>query len=260
MKIFVTSFWLPKAGNTHDEYEDAFYPHQDGEHQGIHFCFAVADGASEGILSGKWAEILVKSFCRFVAPHSNFKGLLERVYKDWNFWKKSYLHNREKRKSPIQWYEEPGLQAGAFSTFLGLMLTDRGEELPKKWNAIAIGDSCLFQVRDEILLTRFPLTHSSEFNNRPLLISTNPPRNNGVLEAINIKSGNWCIEDRFYLMTDALASWFLQEYEADQAPWRILRDFDTIDQQQSFKEWIHNLREKNQMRNDDVTLIRLDIV
>src|SRR3990172_8268702 len=115
MQVFVTAFWLPKSGNTRDEYEDAFYPKHCGERQGKLLHFAVADGASEGILSGKWAEILSKIFCRFDIPYQETKNFIERAYRAWSSWKRNYLAERERRNKPIQWFEEHGLQTGAFS-------------------------------------------------------------------------------------------------------------------------------------------------
>ncbi len=152
MQIFVESFLLPKDGNTKEEYEDAFYPEYCGKHQGELLRFAAADGITEGILSGKWAKILVKKFyrkkfCSFDTPNQEAKDFIESAYKAWNPWKKNYLNERERCNKPIQWYEEPGLQAGAFSTLLGLVLEDSKEGQSRKWNAIAIGDTCLFHVR-----------------------------------------------------------------------------------------------------------------
>jgi hypothetical protein len=128
MKVFLTSFWLQKDGNTEDEYEDAFHPIRKGEWEGELLRFAVADGASESMLSGRWAEILVRVFFRLKGHQAGIHDFLERAYRSWNIWKSSYLHGREKRNRPIQWYEEPGLQAGAFSTFFGLTILGSQEK------------------------------------------------------------------------------------------------------------------------------------
>ncbi len=104
------------------------------------------------------------------------------------------------------------------------------------------------------------MEHSSAFNNRPFLISSNPARNNHILEILKTTEGDWKIGDKFYLMTDALASCFLEQHETGQAPLEILRNFDTRGQQRSFEEWIGGLRKEKQMRNDDVTLVRIDII
>ena len=257
MEVVVTSFWLPKAGNTEEEYEDAFSPTKYGKRMGEVLHFAAADGATEGMLSGNWAKILLETFCRFRKPHANPRDFLEKAYKRWNSWKKNYLDKREKQNRPIQWFEEPGLQAGAFSTFLGLTLIDF-EDLSGKWEAVALGDTCLFQTRDDSLTAKFPIEHSSEFNNRPVLICSN--KNKNILDAMKTAIGDWCAGDRFYLMTDALASWFLQECEKGKTPWKILHYPDIDNQQKKFKELMYELRASKQIRNDDLTLLCIDIV
>jgi hypothetical protein len=179
---------------------------------------------------------------------------LDRAYAAWNSWKRKFLHERKREKKPFKWYEQRGLQTGAFSTFLGFTLRDCGQ-----WEAIAVGDSCLFHIRNETMKRSFPIGHSSEFNNRPLLLSSRRTEKNDVLEAVTKTIGDWQIDDQFYLITDALACWFLEQCETSQSPWKIFRDLDTCDQKQSFEKWIGELRAKKQIRNDDVTLIRIDI-
>jgi len=260
MKVLVTSFSLQKNGNEPDENEDAFYPKRDGERHGQLFRFAVADGASESMLSGKWADILVTTFSRFKVPSNNFKGFLERANTNWSSWRKDYLYKRQKWGRPIQWFEEPGLRAGAYSTFLGLTLIDSEEEKSGKWHAIALGDTCVFQIRNDNLEAKFPLENSSEFNNRPLLVSSNYPFDERIIESWKERDGGWCVADRFYIMTDALATWFLEQSESSNVPWRILCDFGRSERPQSFENWIRELRVTGQIRNDDITLVRIDLM
>ena len=62
MQILVEGFWLPKAGNTEDEYEDALSPKKtQGKLERKFPRFAVADGATESSFSGLWAQLLVDS-------------------------------------------------------------------------------------------------------------------------------------------------------------------------------------------------------
>ena len=89
MLVFMTPFRLPKAGNTDDEYEDAFYPVSGGDLRGESLRFAVADGASEGMLSGEWAQVLVKAFCR--SANEDFASFLDRSYNGWEKGKCAYL-------------------------------------------------------------------------------------------------------------------------------------------------------------------------
>jgi len=255
MWIFITSFWACKAGNASKDYEDAFWPRREGDHEGAKFNFAIADGATEGVLNGNWANTLVRTFGTYA--DMEFQGFLEKSYKRWNRWKKRYLIQREKDNKPIQWYEEPGLQAGAFSTFLGLTLYDTDNLHVKKWKASAIGDTCLFHIHGNDLVTRFPVNVSSDFTNHPMLLSSNPAKNMSI--SPKVLEGECWVDDTFFLMTDALACWFLQEYENGNQPWYALRDLKH-DQKHDFEELIADLRDKKLMRNDDVTLVRIDIL
>jgi hypothetical protein len=60
-------------------------------------------------------------------------------------------------------------------------------------------------------------------------------------------------------MTDALSAWFLSEVENGKQPWHHFRDFDTSDEERSFSQFIETLRDGHAMKNDDVTLVRLDL-
>ncbi|MHC1743964.1 MAG: hypothetical protein AB9873_13155 [Syntrophobacteraceae bacterium] len=260
MEVFASPFWLPKGGNSLDEYEDAFHLGAKGEVFGDNLPFAVADGASEGMLSREWAKILVQTFCRNKDFRENAMSFLERAYRSWNAWIKSYFKRRERQNKPIQWFEEDGFRNGAFSTLLGLRLIRPGDERTGRWEAIAVGDSCLFHVRSDSLIASFPLKNSIDFNNSPFLIPTNRSKGRNLANAFKGVTGDFSVDDQFYLMTDAIACWFLTEIESNRHPWRILRDFDTEDSQVTFQEWVSSLRAAKKMRNDDVTLVRVEIL
>lgn len=254
VKLAVTCFWVAKAGNTSAEYEDAFYPKYNGKVCGQIHHFAVADGASEGMWSGKWAEILVNSFCRYRGKHQGTAEVLPKAYKAWDGIVKSYLTGMDRDNQTIPWYEEHNLHSGAFSSLLGF--TIRQARKKRHWAVSTIGDSCLFQIRHgHELVTSFPMRHSADFHNRPVLVSSNPVHNTNVLSQGT--SGQWKANDVFYLMTDALACWFLQEFEAGREPWLILGSLKHDHEGQLFREWISCLREQKVIRNDDVTLVRI---
>lgn len=258
MEAFLVPLRVQKGGNAEGEYEDAFYPPRNGRMEGAELRFAIADGASEGMLSGAWARILVELHCRFEWTCSSVEQFLERAYRDWRSFRSEYLRDREQRNHPVQWYEEPGLQEGAFSTLLGLTLTGSSNNQAGEWAAFAVGDSCLFQVRGSTLVKKFPMEQSSDFNSRPVLIASNPARNDQALGAARRVSGTFGSGDAFYLMTDALAQWSLKKDEEGRNPWALLRGLDTGDAP-AFDMWIDGLRRTKELRNDDVTLIRIDL-
>jgi hypothetical protein len=248
---------MPKTGNSNAEYEDAFFPLEAGVAEADLLRYAVADGASEGILSKPWAELLAKLFCRLQPPSGDLNALLAHAEPDWRRWLKHYLAHRELQNRPVQWFEEPGLERGAFSTLLGLALRRAGET--GRWRALAVGDSCLFQVRKNRLLTGFPAKSAADFNNRPFLIASNPAANQGLLERAQTAAGTWRPGDRFYLMTDALAAWFWREVEARRRPWPML-ELIAREQPHTFGSWLQTLQANKQIRNDDVTLLCVEVL
>jgi hypothetical protein len=258
MRIIVESFWLSKGGNHDSEYEDAFFPPLTSgwQEDGKQFRFAVADGASSGILSGQWARVLTEVACDLDVPIDNPLVILKTGIARWNGWLDNYLQNRKEHDKPIKWYEEPGLKAGAFSTLLVLEINDKQTN---EWRAVAIGDSCLFQVRGGQLVIPFPVEQSNAFNNNPALMCSVLDHNDNLRNEITQSKGEWQIEDEFFLMTDAIAQWFLTQYEMGQQPWSAFQDSSTADDSQSFKNWIDSLREQKTMRNDDVTLVRITL-
>ena len=116
LRVTSAPLWAPKAGNSTAEYEDAFNPVRRGEYRGARLRFAVADGATEGLLSGFWAALLTKLYVRQWKGRERMPAWLSRACTDRDGLKAGYLKRREAGNRPVQWYEEPGLAAGAFST------------------------------------------------------------------------------------------------------------------------------------------------
>lgn len=253
MHVLSQAFWVPKVGNTVDEYEDAFWPKHTIDCSAEGFSCAVADGATETSFSGIWANILVRAYCKGHLKESVLLKTLPKLQKTWR--------NLVGTK-PLPWYADEKLRSGAFSSILGLTLMSPilEEGSPAKWEAMAIGDSCLFQVRGGCLISAFPLEHSHEFNSRPSLLSSNPQYNDSLAKITYRKKGNWEPGDEFYLMTDALACWFLNAFEQHTNWWQLVRNLGTPDQVAPFNEWIDELRRTGLIRNDDVTLLRVETV
>lgn len=265
MDLLVRSFRLQKAGNLFEECEDKSYPKCLNKKQEVRriaaqhrFAFGIADGATESMLSREWAEILVKAFCRSRDSQMDIRFVVEKASEDWSFWIKDYIAKRERRNKPIKWYEEPGLKAGSFSTLLGLVFVDLDGFTGGTWQALAVGDSCLFHIRDGSLIQDFPIESSSAFGNRPSLIASNPARNRNLIESCNVTSGEWLAHDRFYLMTDALACRFMQESDAGNSPW-LSYPFVNDNKAADFEIWVDGLRMAKKMKNDDVTLIAIEV-
>jgi hypothetical protein len=227
-RLACRTFHVPKAGNTLEEYEDAFAGDPERGR------FVIADGASESAFADLWAQILVKAFVHTPGPWS---GWLDAARKRWC----AQVQERE-----LPWYAEAKFEDGAYAALLGIAFTDR------RWIARAVGDCCLFQVRADRLLRAFPMRHSGDFGNRPSLLGS---RNRQAAQArarrVHLK-GDLGLDDVIFLMTDALAQWFLEKVENGRQPWK---DLQAIVNEDQFLQLMTDLRQAKELRNDDVTLM-----
>lgn len=265
MEPSVQVFWLPKLGNTEDEYEDASaFSASAGR-------FAISDGATESSFADRWARSLVQHFTEDPPPSPDAgPALAQWLVPLQQAWQSGIPW------ATLPWYAEEKARDGAFASFLGLSI-DREAHAHRpfsfwnwlwgrparsappgnrvwRWQALAVGDSCLFQVRQDRLLAAFPMRQAAEFNSRPLLLCSNPARNQPVWKAIRTTSGACEPGDWFLLVTDALGQWFLREHEAGGEPWRPLAELQT---QADFASLVERLRATQALKNDDATLLRL---
>ncbi len=227
-------FRLPKSGNSAEECEDACAQNDSAGR------FAIADGASESIFAGEWARELCEAF---VADESSEDGMVAWLSEARKRWQAIV------QEQPELWHVAEKLRDGSFATFLGLRITptDRGG----RWRAIAVGDSCLFIVRGRALAFAFPLDAAEQFGNRPALLGSRQEGNFRVAAA----SGELAGGDALYLMTDALAEWFLRQFASGGRPWKELDGLSDA----SFADWIQLQRQNRRLKNDDVTLLRIEM-
>jgi serine/threonine protein phosphatase PrpC len=245
----LNTFYLPKAGNKPEEYEDAF-----GSMLKEAKRLVVADGASQGFESRKWASSLVSVFKRKVPvfEKEEIEKWLEKPIKEWKGtinWK------------TLPWYAEEKARRGAFSTLLAL---DFGNEPFNKWQAMAVGDSCLFQIREDRIIVRFPVESSKDFDSSPYLISTKNDYNSLSLDNLRVCTGDVKPGDRFVLATDAFSAWFLRRVEANKKPWNAFFELAKVDlpdmvKTEIFKDIIAYFRSNGRMQNDDVTVLLAEI-
>jgi hypothetical protein len=236
------TFWLPKRGSSAAEYEDA------ASGDSSRGRFAVADGASESSFAAEWARMLVEGF---VAQRTPMLG-------PWSSWLPAVQQRfaATTNSAALSWYSEMKAQMGAQAAFLGLAI-GASDEWTGEWQAVTIGDCCLFQVRDDQLRIGVPVENSADFGLQPSLLSslsgTLPSSVSGERRA----AGRWAPGDRFFLMTDALGPWFLRQHERGNQPWSHVERL--LSSQAAFAEWVEGLRGRQQIRNDDATLLIVNV-
>ncbi len=246
MPLQYQSFCVPKRDNSALEYEDASAAAPELN------TFAIADGATESSFAAMWAQLLVNEFVRTPACRaSEWRKWLPPLQERWE----ADIGTRE-----MPWYAENKLQMGAFATFLGVVFEDANRKKGKRWRAIAVGDCCLFQIRAASMLRVFPELGPTDFNNHPGLVgSRTPPTVLLEKKRVQTRKGVWQAGDQIWLMTDALAHWFLSQEEAGKKPCdavgRVLRAATN----QHFAEWIDGLRRTRELKDDDVTLMAVSL-
>lgn len=242
------AFRLPRQGNSLEECQDAWAG--DAERG----RFAVADGAAESPHAALWAQLLVAEFVRQSERLPNWAQWLPSLQERWSAAASHSPAERGSEFTAVPWYLEPGLAQGAFATFLGLAIEDN------RWYALAVGDSCLFQVRGDGLRHAFPLSRAADFDNNPWLLGSRTSAAEVAAKQALHGQGDWRAGDRLLLMTDALAAWFLSRVEQGGKPWHELPGIlQARDPDAAFALWIDALRSGRLLRNDDVTLLVLSL-
>jgi hypothetical protein len=230
-------FWVPKHGASRAEYEDALaWSQKRGR-------FAVADGASASAFARRWAQLLVHAYVDGNLQADSLESDLAPLQHRWS----SSVDGRA-----LPWYAVEQARRGAFAALAGLSVQPNGE-----WRALAVGDSCIFQVREGAVVSAVPLSDVDAFDNRPLLLGSRPLANTGLRDAgaIVTATGEWLPGDTFLLMSDALAASFLQQSQQASDDALNVLAFDAS--AGGFREWIGELRAERRLRNDDVSLLWL---
>lgn len=247
----VISYTLQKDGNTPEENEDlSAWMGPGGAPGDTAAVFAASDGSNGSSYSRVFAGYLVTEFCTSPAwDVASFEALVRKCSK-----KRDYLVNRE----DLPYYGVMKAAQGSDATFIGLEL--RADTL--SWRCFAIGDTTLLQIRDQELVTSFPMKSSLEFSTSPFLVSSLSGRNTRLWDSIKasrdrfFSGGEYQHDDRFLLMSDAFAAWFLSEQEKGRSP---LKEIDPVirasDGAPRFSSWVQEKRDLREMKNDDTTCL-----
>lgn len=226
---------MPRARGEAGDYEDAAAVR--GEEWPV--CAAVADGATESAFAGQWARTLVNELVAADAmTEPSFVSAVTDGQREWQ----STVREGD-RETP--WYVTAKVAEGAYATALGLSVHPDGA-----WQAVSVGDCCLFHVREDTVQTAWPMDTPEAFTHRPVLLSS---LEENSVPPLHTASGPWRAGDTFALMTDAVAAWLLEGRERGEDLAEVLR-LDPED----FRERVETARETGDLRNDDATLLVLE--
>lgn len=249
MRFESQTFWLSKDADAPEQYQDAF--ELDSE-RGV---AAIADGVSSAIFSGPWARILTRAVVAETPDMEDTAAFVEWLARQREAWK------AEIDTSKLTWYQRPKMAAGAMTTLLWVELwpEQTGDDGLAKTYVLryyAIGDSCLFHVRDGRTLYTAPINHSSEFGLDPSVVGSIDRKLDHLLafSSANVE----CLPgDLLVLCTDAIALWAMHRAEnGDPLDWESYWNMP-------YDEWrdeIFAARAETKMRFDDSTLVLLRVI
>lgn len=240
----VAQFLLPKAGSLPTECEDATALSL----RQRRFC--ICDGATEAYDSRRWARLLAR--CWVVSSHL----LTREEIEPWL----SILGERLQRrwqKRTLPWYAEEKARGGAFAAFVGVAFIPAEDRLV--WQAVGLGDSCLLQVQNGAIVNALPISDPEAFGYHPTLIPSNLQRQQGIGEQFTVATGNVSRQDSFWLLTDAIAAWYLRMSLED--PLRVDELAQLLDANDTlgFERFVERERADKSLRNDDVAVLRITI-
>lgn len=240
MKVSIKGFITCKSAEQYIDCADNYAVNKNSHR------FSVSDGVSKSFFPKVWSEILVTQFVdRTDLKESELiricqdewqKRIDEIVSLPETKWHTRTLYNRR----------EPAL-----ATFVGLQFFEK----EKKWSASALGDSFLFFVPKgfkDYQKELVKLSSKSEpivFDNFPDYLTSIGKSHKGRAKE---KGGN-LKDGTFYLMTDALAEWFLKEGE------NAIGKITVWKNQSDFERFIAQAIDENQLTNDDSAILCIEL-
>jgi hypothetical protein len=208
--------------------------------------FAVADGATEGFDSGRWANILVEGWVK--------SNSVIRTIDEFQLWlnEQSQLLQKDWSTRTLPWYAEEKARSGSYAAFVGVDVNYK--EL--MWRAVALGDTCLVHIRNSEIFKALPLSSLEQFNSSPILVSSLPSMQRETINHVVIDSGSIESGDELLLLSDAIAMWYLKMHRDNR---ELIAKFESL-LSSSNRELLINFFEEerrlNRLKDDDIAIVR----
>jgi hypothetical protein len=242
MKLSVKGFITHKGAEMYSDCADN-YAVNINNHK-----FSVSDGVSKSFFPKIWSRILVENYVK--QGIWDDKSFTDECQLEWQMEIEEIV-----KKPETKWFTraEYNRRSPALATFVGLQLFDK----EKKWTAYSLGDSFLFFVPQEFKDFNNDLVKLSSkpepivFDNFPDYLSSIGNSHKGSPERMR---GQLLQPGTFYLMTDAMAEWFIRNKE--NAPGKIA----VWQRQKDFEIFVEDARHEGEMSDDDsaILIIKLE--
>lgn len=241
MQIKIRGFVMSKKGELYADCRDNYAWNAD------YHKFAISDGVSKSFFPGIWSELLVKQYVNEPDTQA-LEAVVTTCQQCWFNQVTDIVNGSDTKYYTRNAYNNktPGL-----ATFVGLTL----QEKEKTWHSVALGDTFLFFVPEGFSDFEKELRiHSSKedpitFDNFPDYFSSIGNQHKGE----KTERQGALTAGTFYLMTDALAEWFLKQ--GVNAVGKIAVWLD----QAHFERYINELRDTDEINNDDTTILIIEL-
>ena len=239
MKINIKGFITSKKSELYSDCSDNYAVNIE------HNKFSISDGVSKSFFPKVWSDILVSKYVN----QKDWKDNNEFIVESQKAWQAKI--DEIVKQPETKWFTKSqyNRKDPALATFVGLQLL----ESDQKWIAQALGDSFLFFIPKGSTEIEFKLSTKPEpivFDNFPDYLSSIGNSHRGEKKSTKrekIKEGT------FYLMTDALAEWFLLNTA------QAKQTLDNIKTQDQYLETIENERNANRLNDDDSAVLILEL-
>jgi hypothetical protein len=214
--------------------------------------FCVVDGAGEGAFSRLWARTLAGGWRHVGQMDRDDEALREGVKRLDGVLReridRQRRRTRERQGGRLYWFQtqESGSE---FAAFLGLAF---GEDA--SWRALAVGDCCVFIERGDTIQS-FPLVRPEDFQGGAYLAPSAIDEDASLRDHVLRLEGRRRTGDRFLLMSDAMACWYLT-YPQRRAR---LRELLTTRDRRALGALIARERQARRLRNDDIAIMLIRI-
>lgn len=241
MKVIIKGFITCKSAEQFIDCADN-YAVNENSHR-----FSVSDGVSKSFFPKIWSEILVSQFVKRTDLKES--ELIKSCQDEWQKRIDKLVNLPETKWFTKSQYSR---KDPALGTFVGLQFFEK----EKKWAASALGDSFLFFVPKgfkDYKKDLIKLSSKSEpivFDNFPDYFTSIGDNHKGKIELIRNQK---IVDGTFYLMTDALAEWFIKEEE------NAIGKITVWQTQTDFERFIAQAIDEKQMTNDDCAILCIEL-
>lgn len=213
----------------------------------------MADGATQTSFSGLWANFLVKHCAETRLSEYTFQNVVNKAQIEWQLSLKDL---------DLPWHAQEKVRLGAFSAlaWLEIQYDPLHPSTAFTWSALAVGDCCLFIAHNHTIYLSLPLQDPSEFNNSPVLIPSKSEKMDSIKKNVHTSRGSLMRGDQLILASDAISSWIMRKPVKDQREYlEMVKTVKNSRDDGSFSAWVNRLRKNGELRNDDTSLIFIEL-